>query len=289
MKTLKEYVQEASEQHKAIGHFNFATVEMLRGIAQAAKEVGSPILVGVSEGERDFIGVRQARALVDAFRDELSIPIFLNADHTKSFDRAKEVIDAGYDAIVMDASAMAYEQNVSTVKQTIAYAKEKGRDMVVEGELGFIGTSSQILDKLPPGVPIDEAHMTKPNEAKRFVEETSVDQLAPAVGNVHGIIGAGNPHLSIKRIQEIREACGVPLVLHGASGVAEADVRDAVKGGAATVHFSTDLRVAYRKALTQSLAEFPDEVSAYKYMRDPIKAVKETVKVRLAWLGWPTV
>ncbi len=286
MKSLRDRISETASLHKALGHFNFGTAEMLRGIVLASVEVAVPVIVGVSEGEQDFIGVKQARDLAFSLRDQLGAEIFLNADHTKSFERAKEVIDAGYDAIVMDASALSFNRNVAVVKQAIQYAKEKGRDIIIEGELGFIGTSSEVLDFLPPGVPVEEAKMTKPEEAKKFIEETGADQLAPAVGNVHGIVGPeGNPKLSIKRIAEIRSACGVPLVLHGASGISESDVREAVRAGCATVHFSTDLRLAFRKSLAASLAESPDEVSPYKYMREPIKAVKEVVKSRLSWLG----
>ncbi len=283
MKTLRQYISEAAKGGYAIGHFNFSTLEMLRGIAEASKETGQPVIAGVSEGERDFVGVRQARALVLAFREELGIPIFLNADHTKSFERAKEVIDAEYDAIVVDGSSFSFAENVDMVKKVIAYRKTSGRDIIVEGELGFIGTSSEILEKLPPGVPIDEAHMTTPSEAEKFVQETKADLLAPAVGNVHGIIReGGNPPLSIKRVGEVRKSAGIPLVLHGASGVAEADVKNAVYSGVAVVHFSTDLRVAFRKALLGAMSNNPEEMAPYKYMREGVKAIKETVKGKIA-------
>lgn len=282
MKTLREYIKDVSKKHTAIGHFNFATAEMLRGITEAAKEMGVPIIAGVSEGERDFFGVRQARALSTAFRDEFGIPLFLNADHTKSFERAKEAINAGYDAVVIDGSAESFAANVEMVKEVISYKESTGRDVIIEGELGFIGTSSEILEKLPPGVPIDESKMTIPTEAARFVKETGVDLLAPAVGNVHGIIrNVGNPPLSIKQVEEIRKAVGIPLVLHGASGVSDDDVRGAVLAGAAVVHFSTDLRVAFRKSVSSALSNNPEEIAPYKYLRDSVKAVKEVVRQRL--------
>jgi fructose-bisphosphate aldolase class II len=286
MKTLRDYINDAAKSKTALGHFNFATAEMLRGIVEAAKEAGRPVIVGLSEGERDFFGVGQARAMVDAYREQFDIPIFLNADHTKSFERAKEAIDAGFDAVVADGSALSFSENAEMVRKIISYAKKIGKDVIVEGELGFIGTSSEVLEELPPGVPIDESKMTLPEEAAKFVKETGVTLLAPAVGNVHGVVGdGGNPPLSIKRIKEIRSAAGIPLVLHGASGVSENDVREAVKAGAAIVHFSTDLRVAFRKALMTALSDNPDEVSPYKYLREGIKAVKETVAGKLDLLS----
>lgn len=286
MQTLRDYIAKASQSKTAIGHFNFSTAEMLRGIAEASKEAGVPVIVGLSEGERDFFGVKEARAIVSAYQADFNIPIFLNADHTKSFERAKEAIDNGFDAIVIDGSSLSFSENVEMVKKVIAYRESLGRDIIVEGELGFIGTSSEILEKLPPGVPIEESKMTAPEEAERFVKETGVDLLAPAVGNVHGIIReSGNPPLSIKRIEEIRKATNVPLVLHGASGISENDVRGAVLNGATIVHFSTDLRVAFRKAVLSSLSNNPEEMAPYKYLRDSIKAVKETVKARMILLG----
>jgi fructose-bisphosphate aldolase, class II len=278
MKSLRDYIADAIKNKTAIGHFNFATAEMLKGIIEGADQAKKPVIVGVSEGERDFFGVNQARVIVNAYREEFDVPIFLNADHTKSFEKAKEVIDADYDSIVIDGSSLPLAENLEMVKKVIFYAKEKNKDVVVEGELGFIGTSSEVLEKLPLGVPIDESKMTSPEEATNFVKETGVNLLAPAVGNVHGIIRkGGNPSLSIKRIEEIRKSAGVPLVLHGASGASEDDVKSAVMAGVAIVHYSTGLRVAFRKALAAALSDLPDEASPYKYLRHSMKAVKETV------------
>lgn len=285
MKNLRDYINEYTVTKKAIGHFNFSTAEMLRGIAEASKELGAPVIVGLSEGERDFFGVKEARAIVSAYREDFNIPIFLNADHTKSLERAKQAIDNGFDAIVIDGSSLSFSENVDMVKKVIAYKESVGSGIIIEGELGFIGTSSEILEKLPPGVPIEESKMTAPEEAENFVKETGVDLLAPAVGNVHGIIReSGNPPLSIKRVKEIREIAKIPLVLHGASGISENDVRGAVSNGATIVHFSTDLRVAFRKAVSSSFVNNPEEMAPYKYLRDSIKAVKEIVKARMSLL-----
>ena len=286
MPTLRDYITKASQSKAAIGHFNFATAEMLRGIVEAAKDTWRRLFVGLSEGERNFFGVKEARAIVNAYREDLNIPIFLNADHTKSFPRAKEVIDAGYDAIVIDGSALSFAENAEMVKKVIDYRKSTGGDIIIEGELGFIGTSSEVLEKLPPGVAVEESKMTSPEEAMKFAKETGIDLLAPAVGNVHGIIGEeGNPPLSIKRVAAIREAAGVPLVLHGASGVAEADIKNAVAAGCAVVHFSTDLRVAFRKAVSSALSNEPEEMAPYKYLRESVRAVKEVVKQKIVLIS----
>src|SRR3989344_5222327 len=136
MKTLREAVWEARDKGVAIGHFNISDSEQLRGIFEAAQELNLPVIIGTSEGERDFIGVRQAVALVRSLRDEHDYPIFLNADHTYSFERAKEAIDAGYDSIIIDGTKISLRDNSAMSKQTVEYARQSGRDVLVEGEVG---------------------------------------------------------------------------------------------------------------------------------------------------------
>ena len=220
MKTLREYVDEANEKKIAVGHFNISNIEGLRAIFNAARKVGVPVIIGVSEGERDFIGVKQVVALVKSIRDEYDYPIFLNADHTYSFERVKEAVDAGYDSVIFDGAKLPIEENIKIAKQCREYAKFVHPKMLVEAELGYIGQSSKVMDKVPDGV-----QMTSAEEAKSYVDQTRIDMFAPAVGNVHGIITSGEPALNIERIAEIKKATGVPLVLHGASGNSDEDIR----------------------------------------------------------------
>src|SRR3990167_1303208 len=124
MKTLRECVQEAGEKKVAIGHFNISNTEGLWGVFRAAQSLGVPIIIGVSEGERDFIGVRQVAALVQSLREEFNYPIFLNADHTYSFDRVKEAIDAGFDSVIFDGAKLSFEENVKIAKQCVEYARK---------------------------------------------------------------------------------------------------------------------------------------------------------------------
>lgn len=283
MKTLKEYIKDAEKEGKAIGHFNISNLETLRGIFNAAKNLNVPVIIGTAEGERNFIGVKQAVALVKSLREEYNYPIFLNADHTYSFEKLKEAVDAGYDAVIFDATGLSFEENIKITKQCVEYARSVNPDIIVEAELGFIGKSSQVLEGIPEGVKITEEFLTTPEEAKKFVEETGVDMLAPAIGNIHGMLKGGkDPALNIKRIAEIKKAVSIPLVLHGASGNSAEDIKEAIKAGISVVHVNTELRVAYRKALVKSLQENPDEVAPYKYMKDSVKAVSEVVESKLA-------
>ncbi len=285
MLSLREYVAEAAKTKTAIGHFNVSTLDGIWAIADAAQALSLPVIVGVSEGERDYVGVREAAAIVRSIREQRRQPIFLNADHTYSFDRVKEAIDAGYDSIIFDGAQLSLEENIRVTLQCVMYARTGmaagSRDVLIEGELGFIGTSSKILDSIPAGAAVGEAMMTKPGDAVRFVQETGIDMLAPAVGNIHGVVRGGDPALNIQRVKEISEAVKIPLVLHGASGNSADDIRKTVQAGVRIVHVNTELRIAYRSGLMKSLSENPDEIAAYKYLKPAKLAMQKVVEEKL--------
>lgn len=298
--TLREQIRKAADARTGIGHFNVATIDGIWAVADAAMKLGVPVIIGLSEGERDYVGVSQAVAIIKSIREERNQPIYLNADHTYSFTRVQEAIDAGFDAVIFDGAKLSFEENVRITKQCVEYARKHKkeistkeddgtrsvRDVIIEGELGFIGTSSKVLDEIPLGAVVSEDQMTKPSDALRFVRETGVDLLAPAVGNIHGVIRGGDPDLNVKRVAEISNetmAVGVPLVLHGASGNSPADIQDCVKAGTVIVHVNTELRMAYRAALVKSLSEDREEVAPYKYLKPAKLAMQKVVeeKIRL--------
>jgi len=283
MKTLREYINEAGANGVAIGHFNISNIEALHGIYNAAKKLNLPIVIGVSEGEEEFIGRDEVATLVKMIRERDNYPIFLNADHHYTFESVKSALDAGYDAAIIDAVKLPLEENISLTKKCVDYARElgqkEGRDILIEAELGFIGQSSKLLDAIPEGV--SEKTMTTPADAKAFVETTGIDLLAPSVGNIHGMVKGGNPRLDIKRIKDIRDTCGVPLVLHGGSGIADEDFVSAIKAGISTVHINTEIRVAYKDALEKYLKENPKEIAPYKILKPAIDAIEKVVEQRL--------
>lgn len=282
MKNLRETIREAEEKKVAIGHFNISNMEGLWGVFRAAQGMNLPIIIGVSEGERDFIGVHQVAAVVKSIREQYSYPIFLNADHTYSFDKVKEAIDAGFDSVIFDGTKLSLEENIRITKQCVEYAKSVNPEILVEGEIGYIGTSSKVLDAIPEGVDLSEGSLTTAEEAERFVKGTGVDLLAPAVGNIHGMLKGGvDPALNIKRVGEIRKAANIPLVLHGGSGNSADDFVNAIKAGVAIVHINTEIRVAFRKGLQLALQENPDEVAPYKYLKPAVAAVQKTVEEKL--------
>jgi fructose-bisphosphate aldolase, class II len=282
MKNLIECIREAEVGKSAIGHFNFSDSEQLRAVFESARVLNVPILVGTSEGERDFIGLHQAVALVRSLREEHDYPIFLNADHTYSSDRIRDAVDAGYDAVIFDGAKLPLEENIEVTKRCVAYAKEKNPLIVVEGELGYIGTSSKLLDAIPDGAAVTTSEMTSPEEAARFVAETDVDLLAPAVGNIHGMLKhAKDPHLNIELVKKIRKAAGVPLVLHGGSGTPDEDFTLAIDAGVAIIHINTELRLAYRTGIEATLQKNPEEIAPYRFLAGGVEEMKKEVDSRL--------
>ncbi|MEN9621852.1 MAG: hypothetical protein RLZZ67_286 [Candidatus Parcubacteria bacterium] len=280
-KALKSYVEEALAKKVAIGHFNISNLEGFWAVVNAAKKLQVPVIIGVSEGEREFMGVTQVRALVDSVKSE-GFPIFLNADHTYSFEKVKEVVDAGYDSVIYDGTEQSFDDNVAATKKCVAYAKKKNANILVEAEIGFIGKSSKVLDAIPEGVKISEEFLTKPDEAKKFRDATGVDMLAPAVGNIHGMLSGGkDPALNIGRIGEISKAVKVPLVLHGGSGNSAEDFVAAINAGVAIIHVNTEIRVAFRDALVAQVTKDPSQVAPYKIMKPTIEAMQAVIEEKL--------
>ena len=282
MENLREVLKHAQELGAAAGHFNIADLVLLKAVFAAAREANAPVLVGASEGERSFLGVRQIAALVRSLREEFDFPIFLNADHTHTLAKAIEAAKAGFDSIVFDASAQPFEQNVRQTKEAVEALKSINPAILVEGEIGDIGTGSEIHESAPDLT----KGLTTPVQAKQFVDATRIDILAPAVGNMHGMLksmvqGKTRKRLDIARIAQIKTTTGALLTLHGGSGTDDKDLEKAIAAGINIVHINTELRVAWRRGLEEGLAEKPDEVVPYKILPLAVEAVKQVVRSRL--------
>jgi fructose-bisphosphate aldolase class II len=282
MTSLREVLKRAEADKIAVGHFNFSDLVAFNAIVAAARDRKLPVMVGVSEGEREFTGVLQAAALVKAIRDEYDYPIFLNADHTHSIAKAEAAAKAGFDEIIFDGSALPFEENIAQTIKAIEAIKSINPAILVEGEIGWIGSSSAVMDKVPKGVGV----LTTPEEAKHFVDATKVDVLAPAVGNMHGMLesmvhGDVEKRLNIERIAEIKAAARILMTLHGGSGTNDDDFKRAIKAGMTIVHVNTELRIAWRHGVEAGLAALPNEVAPYKLLEPALKAVQEVVSSRL--------
>ena len=285
--TLREVIKDAEKKHVAIGHFNISTIDQFWAIFHAARSLDAPVIIGVSEGERDFIGVKQAVMLVQSIREEYNYPIFINADHTYSFERVKEAIDLEFDSVIFDGAKLPTEENIAITKKCVEYARQvsarEERDILVEGELGYIGSSSKILEEIPEGAAVSEDNLTTVAEAERFVHETGVDLFSPAIGSIHGALKSDHdPDLNIGRLQEIKNAVNTPLVLHGGSGLTDENFVRGTEAGLSVVHINTEIRIAWRDALKKSLIETDlHEVAPYKILKPSAEAVGKVVRERL--------
>lgn len=234
------------------------------------------------EGERGYLGVRQVAELVASLREEYGSAIYLDADHTHSLTGVEEAAKAGFDLIVFDGSELPFAQNVAQTKQAVEIAKAIHPSILVEGELGFIGSGSQVHGERPASAAVQ----TSPEEAKQFVDATRVDILSPAVGTMHGMLstvvtGKIQKHIDAGLVAEIRRATGKFLTLHGGSGTSDEDFRQAIRAGISIVHINTELRLAWRRGIEEGLTEHPDEVVPYKLLKAAQPPVEKVVESRL--------
>src|SRR5262249_31181311 len=280
--TLRDVLTQLERAGAGLGHFNVSDQVLLKAVVAAAAETKFPVLIGASEGERDFFGARQLAALVKSQREELDVPLFLNADHTHSLAKALEAANAGFDAVTIDFSALPFEENVAQTKEAVQAIKAINPAILAEGEIGDIGSGSEIHESAEA----DFSKLTTPEEARQFVEATGIDILAPSVGNRHGMLksmvqGKAKKHLDLERIDRIKQAAGVFLTLHGGSGTDDEHFRKAIAAGINIIHINTELRVAWRKSLGESLARDTNEVVPYKILRPVVDSVKQVVSSRL--------
>jgi fructose-bisphosphate aldolase class II len=283
MEMLGKILEAADKDAVAIGHFNISDLVTLTAVFEAARDLNVPVIVGASERERQFMGLRQVPAIVKSLREEYDYPIFLNADHTHSLASALEAVKAGFDWVVFDVSTLPFEENVRQTKTAVEALKALRPDILVEGEIGDIGSGSEIHDAAPD----PKKGLTTPVEAKQFVAETRVDTLAPAVGNMHGMLksmvaGETRKRLDIERIRAIKAATRIFMTLHGASGTHDDDLRQAIGAGITVVHINTEVRLAWRRGLDTALAKQPREIVPYKLLPQVVDSVKHAVAARLA-------
>jgi fructose-bisphosphate aldolase class II len=283
MATLYGVLKQAETDGVAIGHFNVSDLLTLKAVFESASDQNVPVIVGVSEGERQFLGVRQIAAMVKSLRDEYDFPIFLNADHSHSLASAMEAAKAGFDWIVFDVSTLPLEENIRQTRTAVETLKAIRPEILVEGEIGDIGSGSEIHDTARDV----RKGLTTPAQAREFVEETRIDTLAPAVGNMHGMLksmvaGATKKRLDIERIRAIKEQTRVFMTLHGASGTDDGDLRRAIAAGITVVHINTEVRLAWRQGLDSALSTHPNEIVPYKILPPVIDSVKRRVAARLA-------
>lgn len=271
----KKMLLDAQKGNYAVGAFNVENMEMVKAVIGAAEELKAPVMLQTTPSTIKYGSLETYFAMVAAEAAKASVPVCLHLDHGSSFELAVQALKAGYTSVMIDGSHEDFEGNVAISKKVADVANAMG--IPVEAELGKVGGKEDDLEA-------DADTNTDPQEAKEFVERTGVTSLAVAIGTAHGFY-AGTPVLDKERVSQIRELVSVPLVLHGASGLSDEDVRDCVRRGMCKVNFATELRAAYTDACKKLLAEKPETFDPKKLGVVGMEAVKELVKGRMKVLG----
>lgn len=286
MKNYKERInifQKARKENWALGQFNISNLEAMKAVFAAAQKLKSPVIIGTSEGESRFIGLKQAAVLTRAFEEETGVPTILNLDHATNMDYIIKAIEAGYDAIHFDGSKLDLAENINLAKKIVSLCRKKG--VLVEGEINLMPGSSKMLEKIPENI---VGNLTDPATAENFLKETKVDSLAVNIGTFHGVdVSEKDSPIDVPRLTEINKRIGdkVFLVLHGGSGVVNNDIKNAIKSGIVKININTDLRIAFTRALKEILNTNPNETTPYKYLPFAVSAVERIVEEKIKLFG----
>lgn len=273
--TSEQMLLDAQKGGYAVGAFNVENMEMVKAVIAAAEELHAPVMLQTTPSTVKYGSLETYVGIVTAEAKKASVPVCLHLDHGSSFELAVQAINAGYTSVMIDGSHESFEDNIAVSKKVIDVAKACG--IPVEAELGKVGGKEDDLEA-------EADTNTNPEEAKEFVERTGVSSLAIAIGTAHGFY-AGTPVLDKERVSEIKKVVSVPLVLHGASGLSDDDVRECVQRGMCKVNFATELRVAYTDAEKKLMAEKPDTFDPKKFGTVGMEAVKQLVMGRMKVCG----
>lgn len=281
----RDLMRRSREQHFAVGAFNIDNQETLIGICKAAQKTHSPVLVEVSDGEAKAIGVQNLRCMVDNYKAEYGIEMYINLDHSPTVENCKEAIDAGYEFIHIDISQAnkdaSLEEIIEGTKRVVEYAKFTGA--LVESEPHYFGGSSNKHDEAFDYEEIKKTFST-PDGARHFVEATGIDTFAAAVGNLHGSYPVPK-QLDLDLLRQIREAIPCQISLHGGSGTPGHFFEEAARIGVSKVNINSDMRIAFRDTLEQVLRDNPDEYAVMKLMPTVVDAISGVVEEKIKLFG----
>ncbi|WP_042354391.1 class II fructose-bisphosphate aldolase [Bacillus rubiinfantis] len=276
--SMTEMLKKAKAEGYAVGQFNINNLEYTQAILQAAEEEKSPVILGVSEGAGRYIGgfktvVKMVEGLMEDYN--ITVPVAIHLDHGSSFDKCKEAVDAGFTSVMIDASHHPFEENIEITSKVVEYAHAKG--VSVEAELGTVG--GQEDDVIGESIIYADA-----NECVELVNRTGIDCLAPALGSVHGPY-KGEPKLGFKEMEEIGKLTGLPLVLHGGTGIPTKDIQKSISLGTAKINVNTENQIASAKTVREVLAANPDMYDPRKYLGPARETIKQTVIGKMREFG----
>ncbi|WP_330997948.1 tagatose bisphosphate family class II aldolase [Pectinatus sottacetonis] len=267
--STKQMLLEAQKNYYAVPAFNIHNMETLQVVVQAAKEMGSPLIIAATPSTVEYAGADYLVAMASAAAQNSQIPIALHLDHHEDVDVIKRDIDTGFSSCMIDASKLPFEENIAKVKEVVSYAHRY--DVTVEAELGkLVGIEDNVV------VDAAEAIYTDPDSAADFAALTKIDSLAVAIGTAHGLY-KGRPKLDFDRLKAIRAKVDIPLVLHGASDVPDELVEKTISMGICKVNIATDLKIPFSNAVKEFFVNNPAESDPRKYMTPGKEAMKKIV------------
>jgi len=273
--TTKKMLNDARDGGYAVGAFNAENAEMVWAIVNAAEELKAPVIIQTTSSTLKYFPPAYFANMAKAAAASVSVPVAIHLDHGASFELAKACIDSGYTSVMIDGSALPYEENIRVTQKVRDYADNFG--IPVESELGKIGGKEDDTES-------DEDQYTDPAQAADFVSRTGISSLAVAIGTAHGIY-AKKPVLDFNRATLIKKVVSIPLVMHGASGLSDEALREGVEKGMAKINFATELRIAFTDAVKAHMAEHPNDFDPKKYLGTARIAVKELVKSKILVCG----
>jgi len=276
--SLGELIESIAKKKGALLHYNVATYEQFKAGVEAAEETKIPLIIGVSEGERNYLGINYIKDLIDAAKEQ-GINVFLNADHCKSAKSAREAIEYKFDSVLFDSSELDFQESILRTKEIVDYRNKINKETLIEGEFDHILGHSDVENFIE----LKEEYFTSPEAAEEFVNKTNVDLLTISVGNIHGIPTKikfkgkiyRKPKLDLARIQAIKERVKIPLVLHGGSGLTKKDFLSAIEKGISIIHLNTEFRILWKKELIKNLKQKTNV--PYKILDKVLEKIKKKI------------
>ncbi len=279
---IKNIVLKAQKNGYAVPAFNTFNLETTLAIVRGAVEKKSPLIIQISETTIKYAGLKPITHIMEtvAKNEAVKIPVALHLDHGKDFHSITECVQAGFSSIHIDASELPYDENVALTKQVTEYVHKHG--VWAQGELGTIlGQKDVDAGRVNGDL---TKYMTNPDQAEEFVRKTGIDTLAPSVGSMHGLF-KGKEKINFEILKAIHKKIKIPLVLHGASGVSNEDIRESIKNGVAVINVDTRLRQEFSKTLRKALKDNPSEIDPRKYLVFCMDAVQKAVEEKIEVFG----
>lgn len=272
----KNLLKDAQKEGYAVPAFNIHNLETMQVVVEAANELNSPVIIAATPGTVSYAGPQYLINMVRAAAKNSHVPIALHLDHHEDIEDIKHAIRLGAKSVMIDASALPYEENIAKVRKVVDFAKDY--DVSVEAELGrLVGIEDDVV------VAEEDSQLTDPELANDFVKRTGIDSLAVAIGTAHGLY-VGEPKIDLERLEKIEAKVDVPLVLHGGSDVPDELIRQTIERGITKVNIATELKIAFSNELKKYLIENPDADDPRHYMADAKAVMKELVKDKIKLL-----